>query len=71
MTDSDFVTSAKFLLDLNLLRIPSVEQILTVAATPVDAALQRKALDYFLEEYSNAHYGSSCMSHCTPRRKAT
>ncbi|KAL8283592.1 hypothetical protein RQP46_005387 [Phenoliferia psychrophenolica] len=50
---------AKFLLDLGLLRTPSVEQILKVAAAPGNAQLQETALKYFLEEYSNARYGAS------------
>jgi len=52
------VASARFLFELGLLRAPSVEQILQIAATPGNA--REKALVYFLDEYSNNNYGSSC-----------
>ncbi|KAK4698280.1 hypothetical protein P7C70_g8001, partial [Phenoliferia sp. Uapishka_3] len=50
---------AKFLLDLGLLRTPSVEQVLKVASTPENADLREKGLRYFLDEYQNAGYGST------------
>ncbi|KAM0748229.1 hypothetical protein T439DRAFT_328208 [Meredithblackwellia eburnea MCA 4105] len=59
---------AKFLFELGLLRQPTVDQLLEVAAKPGNPVLQEKALRYFLDEYSNAGYGSiySLAKHALP-----
>lgn len=50
---------AKFLFELGLLRTPSVQQILEIAADASNSTRQEVALNYFLTEYHTASFATA------------